>query len=483
MPVVPGFTHDLFVSYAHLNNRPLSTEDRGWVTEFVETLRNLLEQQSRDFTLWEDKRLVSGELWDETIPEAVQSSAVLLVVFSPSWIDSSYCRKELELFRGQRHPAFGWQVRDSGRAFSRIQGLVLQNVPLEQWPPELKAATPVRFATGTIAFLSKPARTDMKDPYFQESVKIAESVWATIEAMRKPKQDRTAIETMGLSARPQSAIGSPIFLAEVTDDLYEQRERLEKWLGEIKTFELLPASTYEESIGRAGVSVHFFSEVGGRPAPGKEFSLPRLQLEWARQHLKGSRPVVWLPKGLDLNKAGEGHRKFLTSLEDGSVELLRIDFEDLKSEVQKKVAPKASPLGQTMRIRRKAGPLVYISALDGGNGSLKGLKEKLVEADCGVSCLDLSDETEESRNRHLRNLRTCDGLVVPYTAKTQSRAEDLVLQAYEMMRQFDRPRAIAAVEVLPAAAREFGFVGRSVVVVRNTNSEARLDEFLEMIDE
>ena len=38
MPYVTGYEHDVFMSYAHIDNEPVDT-DRGWVTTLVEYLR------------------------------------------------------------------------------------------------------------------------------------------------------------------------------------------------------------------------------------------------------------------------------------------------------------------------------------------------------------------------------------------------------------------------------------------------------------
>jgi hypothetical protein len=43
MPYVSGYQHDVFVSYAHIDNEPLGTE-RGWITNFVAYLKNLLDK-------------------------------------------------------------------------------------------------------------------------------------------------------------------------------------------------------------------------------------------------------------------------------------------------------------------------------------------------------------------------------------------------------------------------------------------------------
>ena len=50
-------------------------------------------------TIWRDtERLRVGERWDETIDGELRSADVLIVLLTPRWIGSGYCRKEYALF-------------------------------------------------------------------------------------------------------------------------------------------------------------------------------------------------------------------------------------------------------------------------------------------------------------------------------------------------------------------------------------------------
>ena len=59
---VPGFTHDIFVSYAHVDNRKFG-RDAGWVETLVENLRDGLPQKLKrgQPDIWRDLRLSSNE--------------------------------------------------------------------------------------------------------------------------------------------------------------------------------------------------------------------------------------------------------------------------------------------------------------------------------------------------------------------------------------------------------------------------------------
>ena len=127
----PDFQNDLFVSYAH-NDDPPWMDRPGWVTEFIQALKDGLKAKSRDFTLWFDPKLRTGEDFNDAIGEAIASSAVFLCVLSPAYDDSTYCKKEVAAFRERRHPSFGIKVG----TMSRIQALVLDALPQDKWPPD-----------------------------------------------------------------------------------------------------------------------------------------------------------------------------------------------------------------------------------------------------------------------------------------------------------------------------------------------------------
>ncbi len=47
---------------------------------------------------WDNKRLDGSKLFDESIKEGIEKSAVIVCLTSPAYLNSDYCCKELELF-------------------------------------------------------------------------------------------------------------------------------------------------------------------------------------------------------------------------------------------------------------------------------------------------------------------------------------------------------------------------------------------------
>lgn len=92
MPYVPGFTNDIFISFAHIDNLD------GWVEEFQNQLRNRLLQIGADVAIWRDGKLRRTDIFSDEIFTQLQQSALLISIVSPSGIKSHWCEDERQAF-------------------------------------------------------------------------------------------------------------------------------------------------------------------------------------------------------------------------------------------------------------------------------------------------------------------------------------------------------------------------------------------------
>jgi TIR domain len=457
VPIVPGFKHDLFVSYAHANDEPW-----GWVSDFVKTLQAELKGKSREFRLWWDPGLRTGENFDSAIGSAISESAVFLSVLSKAYGDSRYCSKEVQEFRQQRHPAFDLTVG----TLSRMQAIVIEgDFTKESWPPELRNTSPCPFYSDSVPLFSKPGHLDSSDPWVKRLWKVRDSIWATLDEMQRQKTKGIAVErsydvsNVGTGQRPT------VYLAEVTDDLYHRREGLRMSLAQT---DQLRGVTWSDAAapptsGLNVLSVHMFGSYPGRPYPGGDTSLARLQLEAAASSNPARRPLVWLARDLDIDKAEtDAHKEFLLSLLNRSdIEVLLMDFEDLKDEVGKRMSPSASTAIKKIR-QTHFEPIVHIWRQADDPASFEPLKEYLEEKHCGISVFKYAPsklDTLQSR------LAICDGLVLPYSSATKESAEEAMTVAFSKSRREERPIAFAAVELPPQSSEAFNFTHPRVVPV------------------
>jgi len=457
MSVVPGFKYDLFISYAHQNDRPWR-----WVTEFIKTLKDELESKSRDFTIWWDPALRTGENFDLAIADAISESAVFLSVLSLAYGDSTYCKLEVEEFRQQRHPAFALTVG----SMSRMQAIVIEReFTRDRWAPEFRVTSPQPFFGEENPLLSRPQVLSSHDPWIQGLWKVRDSIWAVLCGMRQQKERGATIER-SYGTRGTGVAKTPVVhIAEVTDDLYRRREGLRSALNENKDFEVSVWSepTPPPSSGSNALSVHLFGRYPGHSFGTGELPLSRLQLEETLQSKPARRPLVWLARDFNLTEAEtEEHRLFLEALvTSNDVEVLRADFEDLKDELSKRMRVSETAGLKAVRGNRDS-PIIHIWHSMENQVSLAPLKQYLSDNDCGISVFNYdSTPTEKMQSR----LAVCDGLIVPYTPETRTWAEDVMTEAFRLRRREERPTAFAAVELPPATDAEFNFEHPRVVPI------------------
>lgn len=87
-----------FFSYAHHDEKL----DPGLFAAFSTELESRVSAQfvNDKLNIWRDKNgLLTGVNWNATIEASLRESKLLIVMLSPKWLGSDYCRKEFTIFR------------------------------------------------------------------------------------------------------------------------------------------------------------------------------------------------------------------------------------------------------------------------------------------------------------------------------------------------------------------------------------------------
>jgi hypothetical protein len=132
MAFVPGYEHDIFVSYAHLDDVPM-VEGRGWVSVFVDRLKRMLAQRlgrAEAFSIWMDRRLFGNEPFPDALLQHISQSAALIIILSPGYLQSEWCRHEAN--------AFLETIRKRPHADRRVFVVQTQPIERELWPLEFR---------------------------------------------------------------------------------------------------------------------------------------------------------------------------------------------------------------------------------------------------------------------------------------------------------------------------------------------------------
>jgi len=319
MPYVPGFTNDIFISFAHTDN---SDE---WVEAFHTRLRDRLTQIGARVTIWRDSKLRGTDLFSDEIYDQLRHSAILLSIVSPTGIRSNWCQDERQKFEQFAELNGGFRIGNVLRAVKIVK------TPLDN--DEHRAL----FGTLGFEFYERDTQTDrfrefdFSEGEFRDKLDyLAQDILRILDIVR----DQTARAPTSLA----------VYVASTSSDLEEQRQaivrQIEDW-----GYSVLPTSSsppldsasfrsaVNSALAKCILSVHLVSKLRGLVLEGEEKSIIALQYEFAQ-----SQPldrVLWISPG------SQPHPSVLSSIEQGpqqGVEILEgRTIEDLKEVIEGKL--------------------------------------------------------------------------------------------------------------------------------------------------
>lgn len=346
---VSGFKHDIFISYARVDNATADSDpERGWVTQFHRHLEvEVSKKVGRLDTvkIWRDTREIQGnKLFDRTIQEAVQDAAVFVALTSHGYLQSEYCRQELDWFheKAQKDPA-GLAAGDDYRIFN----LLLNNIPPSDFPPAYGRTSGFCFHDS-----SEQGRegetSDTSSKLFRDQVRaVAKALCETLTRLKKRVPD---------APRHEESPRFRIYLADTSDTLASVRKRVLIELRQSAGLEVIAnvpppfeAAAHDERVsaelGASDLSVHLLDAFPGREIMDQEgFFYPQRQVELALEHSRSQ--LIWAPQGLSRESIeDERHAAFLDRLENSASESSTYDFQrEMPSSITRHILAKIDEL-------------------------------------------------------------------------------------------------------------------------------------------
>ena len=133
MAYVPEYEYDVFLSYSRKNNN--NPFLKKWVSEFKKDLTDLVDEQTAGngtFAVFIDETEISGnQATPDRIDEAIDRSAILVLVMSQAYLESKSCQLELVRF-------FSLETRDSWKPDWPVFVVRYDDVGRRIWPERLK---------------------------------------------------------------------------------------------------------------------------------------------------------------------------------------------------------------------------------------------------------------------------------------------------------------------------------------------------------
>jgi len=438
MAVIRGYEHDLFVSYAHIDNQPLKAGEAGWVDMLLAKVQAEVCQRlgTRAFDCWMDHELEGNLPFSPEILRAVRGSALLLVVLSPAYLKSEWCRRERNEFLAA--------VKDR---VERGSLFLVRARPVDQGeiPPEFGALLGYSFSV-----LDPDMRAErplgIPDPLEPKFIK------RVFELSQDIKQQVARLNAEPASPAPGTRTGAPaptgtrcVFVAPSTDDLADREDDLRAYLSQAG-ISVLPATWYPQTdaaafeaammadLRRCNAFAQLLGPSHGRKLPfAPEARLPRLQYELAQR--AGIPIVQWRERGLDLAAVEDAaHRMLLDQARACGLEEFKRAVVD---EARKDRTPAAAaPAGNVV---------VFVNADSPDRDLARQVGNALGQF--GIECYwPLENGPADELRKDLEdNLRTCDGVLLVYGATGATWVRRQLREARKILSQRERPLAALAV--------------------------------------
>jgi hypothetical protein len=212
MAFVPGFDHDVFVSYAH-------KDDRDWINRFLDRLKPALHRLLPGADVWIDKDdLRKSRNFEQDIPANLASSAVLISLVSPTYIDRPYCvRQECRRFSilaaARKRPGERFAAREFA---TELFGFRCPILPLEDsayWSGLIPGATDIPFCDDIQTF-------PIDSPQFKEPFLVL--LRGLVDLLRRMRNQSTPV--LVYPRRPAPELGEAH--AVLTRELHAQSYRV-----------------------------------------------------------------------------------------------------------------------------------------------------------------------------------------------------------------------------------------------------------------
>ncbi|HKH48565.1 MAG TPA: TIR domain-containing protein [Thermoanaerobaculia bacterium] len=448
MAYVPGFRHDIFISYAHVDDEPLFEEEHGWISSFHRELAVVLARKlgRRDsVSIWRDLKVQGNDEFDDTISAAYRHSALAIFVVSPGFIASEWCCRELTQFCTRLDAELDGRLEGK----SRVLKVLLSHVPYEEMPEPVREL--LNKTTGYPFYHFDPAsgreeafrRTKEQDEdrrYWSTLDDLARNLADLLKAMRRlggveedGEDGEEAVPARGAVA--PTAAAPAVYLAEVTDDLEPDREDLRRTLLQ-RGVTVLPdrpldpgdeklAEQVRADLGKAALSIHLLGSFYGKKPAGETRSYTHVQLDLAAEaalERAGSERelprFIWIPRSLDVASLREDQKQLVKAVEEepdsaSPAAVLKVGLEELKETVIEKLTELFPPPAEPV-VAETPGAVVYVSCRPEDDPEADEICDLLRAAHHDV-VLPIRTGSDAELDKHYRtNLQYCDALLVLY---------------------------------------------------------------------
>ncbi len=458
--------NDVFISYAHIDDQPLSEGQKGWITQFHRILEVRLGQLLGEKpNIWRDQKIQGNDIFDEKIMNAFKKAKVMVSIMSPRYMKSEWCLRELNEFYRSATEKSGIKVGEKSRIFKVVKTPIdAEDIP-EQIPPVLKSILGFEFFdfdqdTGRLVEYDEAFGERARQNYFS---RIYDLAYEICELIKKYNQ--------GEGSPPASRISNKhaktIYLATTASDIEAERDRIKRELVE-RGHCVLPENNlpllgpdleaYLRAIlPKCDLSIHMIGVKYGLIPEESKQSVTDIQNQLAAELSKAENleRIIWIPPGL--LAADDRQIDFIRRVNEDSstqagAEIIEESIDNLKGYILERLKPNKVeaelPDQNQANIIDSNAKSIYLICDTNDEEAVESIEDYLFEEGFEVSLPLFEGDEAAIAHSHRQKLTLCDSVLIYYGAGGRSWIE---------MKIMDLMQA-------PGFGRSKPFIGKAVLI-------------------
>lgn len=418
------FQRHLFISYAHIDNIPLTENQQGWITRFHNTLTSMLSMRiGRKAEIWRDSKLSGNDLFADEIIQQFPKTELLVSILTPRYASSEWCTREVQEFCKSAERTGGLVIGNKSRVLKVIKLPVDDEGTLPRVMREALGYSFYEFDEQHVPLeLDSAYGEEFARKYNLKLAKLAFDVAQLIKTIECPAPQPAHSQETARSAK------LAVYLAECSFDRRDAREALESEL-RFHGYSVFPdiqlprseeeyIAAVEEFLARSDLSIHLVgARYGAVPDGVDDKSVTMLQNELAiERHKKfGLRRIISLPEGTRSESAPQQAfiQRLLADADlQAGADLVTGDTEELKEVVRSVLNSLQKP--EPLRPERYGNRLIYLICDEVDRPATILLRKFLKSHECHVEIPCFEGEASAVRQNHHKLLGDCDAVILFY---------------------------------------------------------------------
>ena len=433
--------NDIFISYAHLDDRPLTEGQKGWITKLHRILEVRLGQLlGEEPQIWRDPKLSGNDVFNQSIAGEFKKARVMVSVMTPRYVKSEWCVRELSGFIDAAEEGGALELDDKSRVFK----VVKTPITADEVPDKLRnffdESLGFKFYdydadTGRVVEFDDVFGKEAEQNYYARIFDLAHELSDLLKRLRTGESSEAAYQV--------TSAGKTVYLATTTSDSESERDKLKRELIE-RGYAILPASSLpidvdaieeraRDEMAKSDLVLHIVGQRYGLVPEGSEESIPVIQARLSAQ-LDAERSVprvLWFPHGT--NTEDKRQAEYIESIRQDrelnqraeiiadELDVVRNTVLELLAEENQSTEPESlAPTGATDASAKNSVYFIY-DATD--EELVESLEDHLFDQGLEVMVPEFEGGEEHITKVHREKLARCDAALIFYGNGTRAWVE------------------------------------------------------------